>query len=96
LVSKPSFLVDGLGLCEHCGALLSVENLCNDAMNGVWGCPKCGKVLTGKTFGYEDVDGKPKKTKWVGRGKKWVDERPEKPFDLGGWHIVLSIPRFRF
>ena len=80
--------VAGLGLCEHCGVLLTIEGLPAEAMDAEWKCPRCKKTLTGKSFGYKEVDGKWKKTRWVGKDGKWVNEKPGGDFDLGVLTVV--------
>jgi hypothetical protein len=89
---KPWVVVDSLGLCEHCGELLCLHNLPSDAIDAVWKCPKCGSVLTYKSFGYKTSQGN--KIKWVGPKGKWVFSRPEREFELGRLQIVLSQPTY--
>lgn len=85
-------VVGGLGMCEHCGTLLTLEDMPPDSMNADWPCPNCGKLLTGKSFGYEMIGSKWEKTMWVGKGKIWVAEKPIETFDLGSWHIIPQTP----
>ena len=73
-----------LGLCEHCGILLTIEDMPMGSMDAIWKCPKCSGVLTGKSFGYEEN----RKTRWVGNDGKWTTVRPTQSFDLGDWHVV--------
>jgi len=81
--------VEALGLCEHCGALQDVTNLPADAMSAKWGCSACGKILTGKSFGYGGKGRSYKKIRWVGPGKKWVNEKCKDDFNIGN---LLVIP----
>jgi hypothetical protein len=93
-LSKTKIVVAaGLGLCEHCGALVSIENMPMDSLDAVWACPKCKKTLTGKSFGYKKINEKCERTKWVGPDGKWVMEEPKEDFDLGNLHIVREAPR---
>lgn len=91
--SKQIFSLAVLGLCEHCGSLISMENMPGDAIEAEWKCPKCCGTLSGKSFGYNK---KATKTRWVGLGGKWKRKKPEKDFDLGNWHIMIQTPRMSF
>jgi NAD-dependent SIR2 family protein deacetylase len=82
-------LLAGLGLCEHCGELMSFEDMPPEAMDADWRCHKCGGVLTDKSFGYGKVNGKLQKVKWVGPDKTWVTEKPAENFELGSWYITI-------
>ncbi len=98
---KMIIYLETLGLCEHCGQLITIQDMPADSMDAEWRCPKCEKVLGSNTFGYEKVgkEGdreKYEKTRWVGPEKKWVEQKPTKDFDLGNWHIMISIPRHYF
>jgi hypothetical protein len=64
-----------------------MEGMPADAMNAEWKCPKCKKVLTGKSFGYNS---KSKKVKWVGPGNKWVRTEPKEDFELGNWSVITG------
>jgi len=86
--TKRMVLLATLGLCEHCGVLITISDLPADAMDGDWACPKCGKLLGGKTFGYEGEGRDCKKTRWVGPKRKWVSQKPTQEFTLGSWHII--------
>ena len=77
----------GLGLCEHCGALITMEGLSAEAIDAEWNCPKCGEVLAHESFGYES--GKGDKIKWVGPDGKWTTEKPTNDFRLGSWDILI-------
>jgi len=81
-------IAGGLGLCEHCGVLLSIENMPPDSMNADWYCLDCKKLLTGRSFGYESINNKWEKTKWVGKKGEWVADKPEEDFNLGDLHII--------
>ena len=87
-------LIEGLGKCEHCGAILSIEGLPTEAMDAIWKCPKCEKELTGKSFGYEEA-GKSnfEKVRWVGERRRWVRKKPSEDFNLGNWRIIIAPPR---
>jgi hypothetical protein len=84
------YLLASLGLCEHCGALLSLENLSIEAIDAEWRCSKCGGILNGPSFGYEGTDEGTKKVWWVGPDGKWTKKPPVKPFNLGNWRIIIS------
>lgn len=73
--------IEGLGLCEHCQALLSIENMPAESMDAEWRCPSCNVILTNKTFGFEETEEGCKRTRWVGPDKKWVSQRPDRNFD---------------
>jgi NAD-dependent SIR2 family protein deacetylase len=88
--------LESLGLCEHCGALLNIEDLPSDAMNAEWRCPKCKGTITNKTFGYEEVNGVYKKIQWVWKGKKWTQRKPTENFDLNNWHITIKPINYCF
>ncbi|MGC9603588.1 MAG: hypothetical protein ABSF47_03940 [Minisyncoccia bacterium] len=79
--------IGGLGMCEHCRTLFTIEDFPPEAMNAEWKCPKCKGVLTGKSFGYNS---KSKKVKWVGPGKKWVKAEPKRDFELGNWSVITG------
>ena len=87
-MGKTIVLLAGLGLCEHCQTLLTIEGMSADAMDSEWKCPQCEGVLTNESFGYKE-DGS--KIKWVGKGKKWTITKPTEDFDLGNWHVVMSM-----
>lgn len=85
-------LLAGLGLCEHCGKLLTLQGMSASAMDAEWQCPSCKGKLTHKSFGY--ASGQGGKVQWVGPEGKWVTQQPTKDFDLGGgWHVCISPPR---
>jgi hypothetical protein len=84
----------GLGLCEHCGTLMTIADMPSEAMDAEWRCSKCKGILSNKTFGYEEVNGEWKKTKWVGKNGKWSAEKPEGNFDLGRWLVSDKTPIF--
>jgi len=87
MAAKKLVSLGGLGLCEHCGTLITVEDMTGDAMDSEWHCPKCASVLSGLSFGYENEGKETKKVKWVGPEEKWVLEKPTKDFELGNWSI---------
>jgi hypothetical protein len=78
--------LDKLGLCEHCENVLNIEEMPPDK----WQCPHCHGILTNKTFGYRKINGSWKKIQWVGKGGKLTQRRPDEPFHLNGWHIVVE------
>ncbi len=82
--------LESLGLCEHCGIPLSDEDMPADAMEADWRCPSCEGLLTNKTFGFEEIEGEWKRTRWVGPEKKWVEERPTDDFALGSWYVLIT------
>ena len=85
----------GLGLCEHCQILLTMEDMPSESMDAEWRCPKCNGILTSKTFGYEELDKeKWERTRWVGKDGKWTNEKPREDFDLGHWHVSEKLPIF--
>ncbi len=77
----------GLGLCEHCGVLISIENMPVEAMDAEWRCPKCDQVITGQSFGYNKDH---KRVRWVGKDEKWTEDKPEEDFDLDGLTVVVN------
>lgn len=79
--------VDSLGLCEHCSVLLTLEDMPLEAINAELHCSSCQGVLSGLSFGYDEVDGKPERTRWVNYQKKWCQTRPTADFDLGNWSV---------
>lgn len=86
--------IEGLGLCEHCQMLLSIENMPAESMDAEWRCPECNGTLTSKTFGYDETPQGCKKTQWVGPDKKWTSERPTSPFNLG--HLRIETYRVAY
>ena len=72
--------IDGIGLCEHCGKVVSVEGREAD---GIWLCEHCGSSITHESFGFDKPSFGARKVKWVGPGLNWVGERPP-PFKEGG------------
>lgn len=82
--------ITSLGLCEHCSALLTIEDLPGDATGATWYCPQCKGHLTHSSFGYDRTEQGAKKIRWVGPNGIWVDQRPpEGEFTLGGWLILV-------
>lgn len=79
--------VNSLGLCEHCGAIFSIQDMPPECLDAVWLCPTCRKELTNESFGYT-LDGK--KIKWVGPEKQWVNEEPKEIFQLGNFEVLPS------
>lgn len=83
------FLISGLGLCQHCGVLLSIELIPQEAISCRWFCPKCKKEVDHESFGY---DQKGERVKWVGADLKWTNLAPEEDFKLGGLSLVVRRP----
>lgn len=84
-------LLYGLGICEHCQTVLTIEDLPAEAMDAEWRCPKCNGLLTNKTFGYKEVKKeKWEKVLWVGKEGKWVDKEPTESFSLGKWLVEIK------
>ena len=73
-----------LGLCEHCGVIVTMEGRPTD---GKWICG-CGKELTHKSFG---VTGNGEKIRWVGPDMKWHNEKPTENFKLKFGDSEVSI-----
>lgn len=93
--------IEGLGRCEHCNQLLYEENMSAEAINAKWMCSYCEKILTSKSFGYEIVKGKFRKTRWVGKDGKWTKNRPANDFVLEEIRVrvrtirIVSIDRYK-
>lgn len=88
--TQTSVYLENIGLCEHCGALLTMQDMPADAIDTDWKCPKCEGLLGNKTFGYEEINGKEQKTQWVGSDGKWTKTKPTKNFDLGNWYVIIK------
>lgn len=73
-----------LGLCEHCGILVTMEGRSADGRQ----ICVCGKELTHKSFGVTEEG---EKIKWVGLEGKWVDEKPTENFKLKVGNSEVSI-----
>ena len=88
--------VASLGLCEHCGVLLTLEGMPADSIDAEWRCPnpKCNGVLTHKTFGYDKGTEGAKKVSWVGPGGIWIPEKPAQDFDLGSFSVRVEPMRY--
>lgn len=84
-------LAHNLGLCECCGALLTLQDVPANALRGKWKCPKCGKTLTNKSFGNEQIGDEWAKIYWVGEDGKWTDKKPDNDFNLGDWRVIVRI-----
>jgi hypothetical protein len=85
-------LLAALGLCEHCGELLTIQDLPAEAIDADWKCPKCHGVITHVTFGYDQGGRGAKIIRWVGKDGKWTDVKPEEDFRLGDWFITVETP----
>ena len=88
--------IESVGICEHCGKIVTLEGMPAEAMDAELICSKCNGTLTHKSFGYEEIDGKWKKVKWPGKDGKWTTERPIGGFDLGSWFITVLPPALTF
>lgn len=88
---QPLELVDTLGLCEHCGKLISFTDYADDeGSNANWIC-MCGKPITHLSFGFDKGTAGAKKVKWVGPDGKWTNECPVDDFTLGNIQVVMKI-----
>ncbi|MDD2730506.1 MAG: hypothetical protein PHW33_00045 [Candidatus Portnoybacteria bacterium] len=83
----------GLGLCEHCGTLMTLEDMPAEAIDADWACPACGKIISSKTFGYEGKGADCRRTKWVGPDRQWVEEKPKQEFVIGFWRVIPEAIR---
>ena len=92
LKSQRTVYIETLGICEHCGITITMEDMSTDSMNAKWICPGCDGTLTHKSFGFEDINGEWKKIQWVDEDKKWTTKRPTRGFDLGSWFITITVP----
>jgi hypothetical protein len=89
-------LLAGLGLCEHCGTLVSVSDYAADeSMNADWLC-RCGKKLTHTSFGYDKGTEGAKKVRWVSPDRKWTDVKPAEDFQLGKVRVIRQMSRFAY
>jgi hypothetical protein len=79
--------VETLGLCEHCGELLSFADMPAESLNAPWVCPKCRSMLSHLSFGYATERGG--KVRWVGPDGKWAETKPAEAFDLGSWRVTI-------
>jgi hypothetical protein len=71
--------VASLGLCEHCGELLSIEDLPTEPTDEKWHCPSCRGELSHESFGYRTDQGD--KFQWVGP-------------DCGNWDVRVAPPTY--
>ncbi len=83
-----------LGLCEHCGMLVSMANMPDDAMDAEWHCPKCSGILGHASFGFDKGTRGAKKIKWVGPDGRWTDEQPKDDFKLGDLYVCIHAPHY--
>ncbi len=90
--SLPTVKLEGLGLCEHCSELVTLEGLPSGALNAELKCPQCHKSMGHRSFGYKKASGKGGKVVWVGPKGMWVKKRPAKDFELNG--LYVSVQRF--
>ncbi len=84
-------LIHGLGICERCGSLFTVQ----DIPEGVgWICPACKFKITDRSLGYEEYEGE-KRVKWV--NKNGWGPKPKKDFDLvinsERCHIITKLDK---
>lgn len=91
MATKNPVSVESLGLCEHCNALLVMEDMDSDAIQVIPDCPRCRKIISGASFGY-DGNGQQAKVRWVDAGRTWITQRPAGNFSLDGLRIVVSSP----
>ena len=83
--------VEGLGLCEHCGAIVSISNYAGDeAMNADWLCGKCKGKLSHLSFGFDKGSRGAQKVRWVGPNGKWTNQKPAEDFRLGGLEVMVG------
>ncbi|OGZ52429.1 MAG: hypothetical protein A3B25_01925 [Candidatus Ryanbacteria bacterium RIFCSPLOWO2_01_FULL_48_26] len=83
-----------LGLCEHCGIMVSMANFPADAMGAEWHCPNCKGILGHVSFGFDKATSGAKKIKWVGPGGTWTDVEPKDDFKLGEIYVHIHSPRY--
>jgi hypothetical protein len=88
-LTTESVSVESIGLCEHCGTLLTIEGMSGDAVGATWFCPAagCGKELTHLSFGYTETG---KKVRWVSSQGKWISSKPRQDFTLGAWFVLCG------
>ena len=79
----------GVGLCEHCETLLTLEDMPLEAMNATWSCSACGGELSHKSFGYEHGGLEAQRVRWVGPDGKWTDQQPTVDFQLKHWLVMV-------
>jgi hypothetical protein len=84
MTSRIMVSLDGLGLCEYCGLLITMEEV-GDATDA-WRCPNCKKKLSGAAFGLSGD----KKVRWVGPEGRWTREKPAADFNLGIWNVFVE------
>lgn len=85
-----------LGLCEHCGTLISMDRMSADSMNADWKCPKCRGLITHVSFGYDRAEKGAKKVKWVGPDNQWVEKEPTEDFKIGDLNVLSPFKNTRF
>ena len=73
-----------LGLCEHCGVIVTMEGRPTDEK---WICV-CGEELNHESFGVTESG---EKIKWVSPDMKWVKEKPTENFKLKFGGLEMSI-----
>ena len=94
MTMEPLELVDSIGLCEHCGKLVSITDYAGDeGGNADWIC-MCGKPITHLSFGYDKGTTGAKRVKWVGPDGKWTNNRPTDDFKLGNILVIMRMPRY--
>ena len=55
--------MESVGVCEHCGALLTMEGMPAEAIDIKWTCSVCNGTLTHKSWGCKKINGEWKKVK---------------------------------
>lgn len=72
----------GLGLCEFCSSMLTLEGLPSHALSAPLKCPQCGLTLGHRSFGYKEETGEEGRDRWVGPDGRWIDVEPTEDFDF--------------
>jgi hypothetical protein len=83
-------LLDELGKCEYCHTLLPARRV--PTKDGECFCPNCGKFITEKSFGLEQINDAWKRTRWIDENGQWTDKRSNNDFYLDKLFVVLEIP----
>ena len=83
--------VASLGICEHCGVIVTFQNMPADSMNAEWKCRSCNGTLTHGSFGFTKEGGK---EKWVGPNSEWTTEMPTQDFILGNFDVHIRTLSF--
>ena len=70
--------MESVGICEHCGALLTMEGMPAEAIDIKWTCSVCNGTLTHKSWGCKKINGEWKKVKWPDENGKWTTNITER------------------